>query len=131
MFKSAANAGVTSWCNVTARGCGNIQDGLLHRACLQVSQVSGRYQDIRQVADPCNYPAITAQLAANELINATDTWCWTALARVYCDRSSFRCQVQIKLLVRQWGNALNETFPMNNGIRNLHSVKFNDSFAAS
>lgn len=35
-----------------------------------------------QLADPYNYTAITAQLAANELINVTDTSYSTVFARV-------------------------------------------------
>lgn len=90
--------GVTSQSKTRGRGCGNSWERW-EGECLQVSQVSGGYQCICQQAYPYNYPAITAQLAANELINVTDTSYRRASARVYCDSSSFRCQIQIKLRV--------------------------------
>lgn len=70
MFKSAANVSPPS--AMQERGIVGIVETDRGR-CLQISQVSGRYQGICQPAHPFNYPAITVQLAANELINAADT----------------------------------------------------------
>lgn len=56
-FQRASNASVISWCNVRARGCGNIWDEVFH--------VSGRYQGTCQKLDSFNYAATIAQLAAN------------------------------------------------------------------
>ncbi len=86
-----------------------------------------------QLAYPYNYPPITAQLAANELINATDTSYQTALARVCCDSSSFRCQIQIKLLMccktmRQCVKLV-MPLPMINVIRKLHKFENDYSFS--
>ena len=91
MCESAANAAVTSWWNARAKGLWEYTERELERVCPQFSQTSGRYQGICQLADPYNYPAITTQLAASESINAAETSYGAVLARVCCDRSSFRC----------------------------------------
>lgn len=65
MFKSAANAP----CHLACEGLWEWFRG--REARLHISHVSARYQGGMSVSlSPCNYSAITAQLAANELINA-------------------------------------------------------------